>query len=143
MIDLIELNRLPVLSLLPHCIIVNNSRQWSSDSGNQIMVQDTYKGGYTLSATNPARAPLTFGSLKLLISTNLRRSIENPRTFSEFVNMSTRRENLAIMEMSGAALIMASLSKNIKKGRRWWHTELFKKRNSSELMMDLKFICCL
>ena len=51
-------------------------------------------------------------------------AIENPRTFiSEFVNMSTRRENLAILVMSGAALIMASLSKNKKKKHHFHHQQ--------------------
>lgn len=50
----------------------------------------------------------------------------------------SREENYAISVMSGAALLMASLCKKKRKQRRWWHTDLFKKRNGTDLVMDLK-----
>lgn len=44
------------------------------------------------------------------------------------------------MVMSGAAMLIANLTtkKRKRRERRWWQTELFQKRNGSELLMDLK-----
>ncbi|XP_068083502.1 uncharacterized protein [Anabrus simplex] len=52
--------------------------------------------------------------------------------------MSSEHETLlAVMVASGAAMIIAYLNK--KKPRRYWRTELYKKRTGSELMLDMKF----
>lgn len=47
-------------------------------------------------------------------------------------------ENEAILLMSGAIILMASLDKAKRRKRRWWHTNLYKKRNCTELLLDLK-----
>ena len=57
--------------------------------------------------------------------------------------MSSGEENLAVVVARCADLIMASLNNKKRKTRRWWRTELYKKRSGSELMLDMKsqYIC--
>lgn len=43
-----------------------------------------------------------------------------------------------MLVMSGAALIMTNAYTRKRRKRRWWRTNLFKKRNGTELFMDLK-----
>jgi hypothetical protein len=63
--------------------------------------------------------------------------------FQALATMSSREENLAVVVVSCAALILASLNNKKRKTRRWCRTELYKKRSGSELMLDMKsrYIC--
>jgi hypothetical protein len=58
--------------------------------------------------------------------------------FQALASMSSREGNLAVVVVSCAALIMASLNNEKRKTRRWWRTERYKKRCGSEMMLDMK-----
>jgi hypothetical protein len=46
----------------------------------------------------------------------------------------------ALLVCSAAIVVLGSaVPKKRGRKRRWWHTELFKKRCGNELLMDLKF----
>ncbi len=53
--------------------------------------------------------------------------------------MSSQEKYKSILVMTGAALLMnAACKKEEKKRRRWWQTPLYKKRQCTELLLDLK-----
>jgi hypothetical protein len=53
--------------------------------------------------------------------------------------MSDNEKALALILCSGAMIVMCNMIKKEKKRRRWWRTELYRKRVDNELIRDLKF----
>jgi hypothetical protein len=51
---------------------------------------------------------------------------------------SDNEKALALILCSGAMIVMCNMIKKEKR-RRWWRTELYRKRVGNELMQDLKF----
>ncbi|CAH1976015.1 unnamed protein product [Acanthoscelides obtectus] len=79
----------------------------------------------------------------MIFSANLQRSTDSAHQTQTNIavdkcSMASRNENYTILVMSAAVLVMADVNKKKRSQRRWWRTNLFKKRSGTGILMDLK-----